>query len=239
MPDALKDKVVLITGATGTVGSAVTRTLAQTGARLALASRSAQGLVRLAAEVELPADRVFTIVADITQPDQVPHLVKAILSEFGQIDVLLNTVGGWSGGKIVEETPIEDWMRMLSLNLYSAFMLSVAILPGMLQSGWGRIVHIGSKMAVEPRPRQAGYVVSKMGLIALTEAIATEVKGTGVTANVVLPSIIDTKANRKRMPRANLDKRVHPDQIAAAMCFLCSDAAASINGMRIPEYDVV
>jgi NAD(P)-dependent dehydrogenase (short-subunit alcohol dehydrogenase family) len=109
----------------------------------------------------------------------------------------------------------------------------------MLKTGWGRIVHVGSKTAVEPRAKQAGYVVSKMGVIALTEAIATEVKGTGVTANVILPSIIDTKANRKMMSKADPGKWVRPEQIAAAMSFLCSDAGAAVNGARIPLYGAV
>jgi NAD(P)-dependent dehydrogenase (short-subunit alcohol dehydrogenase family) len=198
-----------------------------------------QELEQLTTGVELPTARVSTIAADVTQPDQVQDLAKAILSEFGQIDVLLNTVGGWSGGKTVGTTEIEDWMRMLDLNLHSAFLLSSAVLPGMLETGWGRIVHVGSKTAVQPRSKQVGYVVSKMGVIALAEAIAVEVEGTGVTANVILPSIIDSEANRKMMSKADYSKWVRPEQIAAAMSFLCSDAGAAVNGARIPFYGAV
>jgi NAD(P)-dependent dehydrogenase (short-subunit alcohol dehydrogenase family) len=229
----------LITGATGALGSAVTRVFAQTDARLVLTSRSVQELEQLATGVELSAARVSTIAADVTQPDQVQDLAKSVLSEFGQIDVLLNTVGGWSGGKTVGKTEIEDWMHMVNLNLHSAFLLSRAVLPGMHETGWGRIVHVGSKTAVQPRSKQAGYVVSKMGVIALTESIAVEVKGTGVTANVILPSIIDSEANRKMMSKADPGRWVRPEQIAAAMHFLCSDAGAIINGARIPLYGAV
>jgi NAD(P)-dependent dehydrogenase (short-subunit alcohol dehydrogenase family) len=106
----------------------------------------------------------------------------------------------------------------------------------MLGAGWGRLVHVGSKAAVRPRAKQASYVVSKMGVIALTEAIAAEVKGTGVTANVILPSIIDTPANREFLSSADAGRWVPPERIAATMRFLCSGAGASFNGARLPIY---
>jgi len=243
MSDALRDRVVLISGATGALGSAVTRVFARTEARLALTGRSEQKLERLAAEVGLPAERIFTVPADVAQANGVRDLVEAIVARFERVDVLLNTVGGWSGGRRVGETPVEEWDRMLALNLRSAFLLSRAVLPLMLESGWGRIVHVSSKAAVAPRAKQAAYAVAKMGLITLTEVIAAEVRsqsrGSGVTANVILPSIIDTPANRKMMPKADPRKWVPPERIAATMRFLCSDDAASINGARIPIYGAV
>ena len=128
---------------------------------------------------------------------------------------------------------------MLALNLRAAFLLSRAVLPGMLEAGWGRIVHISSKTAVAPRAKQAAYAVSKMGLITLTEVIAAEVKDSGITANVILPSIIDTPANRESMPKADPAKWVEPEHIAATMRFLCSEEAASINGAHIPIYGAI
>jgi NAD(P)-dependent dehydrogenase (short-subunit alcohol dehydrogenase family) len=237
--DMLRDRVVLISGATGALGSAVTSEFAQTDACLALTGRSAQKLERLVIENGLPAERVLTVPADVTQADGVADLVSAVVARFDWIDVLLNTVGGWSGGKPVGETSVEEWDRMLALNLRPAFLLSRAVLPHMLEAGWGRIVHISSKTAVEPRAKQAAYAASKMGLITLTEVIAAEVKGTGVTANVILPSVIDTPANRQAMPKPDPRKWVPPERIAATMRFLCSDAAASINGARIRIYGAV
>jgi NAD(P)-dependent dehydrogenase (short-subunit alcohol dehydrogenase family) len=239
MPDALHDRVVVISGATGALGSAVTRTFAQTPVRLALTGRSEQKLERLAVEAGLPGERVFTAAADVTQAASVEDLADVVLARFGRIDVLLNTAGGWSGGKPVWETPVDEWDHMLALNLHSAFLLSRAVLPHMLEAGWGRIVHVSSKTAVAPRGKRAAYAVSKMGLVTLTEVIAAEVKGTGVTANVILPSVIDTPANRASMPKADPSKWVPPERIAAMMQFLCSDAAASINGARIPIYGAV
>lgn len=235
----LRDRVVLIAGATGALGSAVTREFARTEARLVLVGQARPGLDRLMSEMDLTQERALSIPADVTRSDPVNRLIEAAVERFGGVDVLLNTVGGWSGGTTVEETSEEEWERMMALNLHSAFLLSRAVLPAMLKAGWGRIVHISSKAALDPRPKQAAYIVSKMGLIALTEAIATEVKGTGVTANVILPSIIDTPANRAAMPKADPSRWVSPERIAATMRFLCSDDAASINGARIPLYGAV
>jgi NAD(P)-dependent dehydrogenase (short-subunit alcohol dehydrogenase family) len=232
----LLDRVVLISGATGALGSVVTREFAQTQARLALTGRSEQKLERLIAENDLTAESTFTVSADVTQAESVKDLVEAVVDRFGRVDALLNTTGGWSGGVSVGETSLEEWEHMLTLNLRSAFLLSRAVVPLMLEAGWGRIVHVSSKTAIAPQAKRAAYAVSKMGLITLTEVIAAEVKGTGVTANVILPSVIDTPANRAGMPKADPRKWVPPERIAATMRFLCSDAGASISGARIPIY---
>ena len=239
MADELAGKVVLITGATGALGSAVAREFARTGARLALTGRSESKLAQLSAGVGLPAERVLTAAADVTQVEGVAGLVGAIVARWGRVDALLNTVGGWSGGKPVGETEVEEWERMLKLNLRPAFLLSRAVLPGMLAAGWGRVIHVSSKTAVVPRAKQAGYGVSKMGVITLTETIAAEVKGSGVTANAILPSIIDTPANRKALPKADPARWVRAEQIAATMRFLCSEAGGAINGARVPIYGAV
>jgi NAD(P)-dependent dehydrogenase (short-subunit alcohol dehydrogenase family) len=235
----MQNRVILVAGATGALGSAVVRQLAPTGARLVLTSRSLEALHQLADDAGLSEAHFHLDTSDLTQPGEVEGLVSGILEKFGRLDALLNTVGGWAGGKTVAETSLEAWQRMLDMNLRTAFLLSRSVLPPMLEAGWGRIVHTSSKSAVEPRAKGAAYAVSKMGLITLTEVIAAEVKGTGVTANVVLPSTIDTPANRKMMPKADPGKWVPPERIAAAMCFLCSDAAASINGARLAIYGAV
>jgi NAD(P)-dependent dehydrogenase (short-subunit alcohol dehydrogenase family) len=165
--------------------------------------------------------------------------MEAVVAHGGHVAVLRNTVGGWRGGQPVGATPVEDWHLVLALNLHSAFLLSRALLPSMLEAGWGRIVHVSSSAAVKPRAKIAGQAVSKMGLITLTEVIAAETKGTGVTANVILPSIIDTPANRETISKPDPSRWVPPEQIAATMRFLCSDDAASINGARIPVYGAV
>ena len=209
MSGELRDRVVLIGGATGGLGSGVAREFALTEARLALASRSEQALDELAHDLGLSDDRVLTATVDATDPASVEQLVAGVVDRFGGLDALMNTIGGWGGGRTVHDTPVEEWEWMLTLNLRSAFHMSRAVLPVMLEAGWGRIVHTASKSADTPRPKQAGYAVSKMGVITLTEVIAAEVKGTGVTANVVLPSIIDTPANRRTMSSADAVSYTH------------------------------
>ena len=239
MTDILNNRIVLITGATGALGSGVTRVFAQTGARLALVSTSEEKLADLVDDVGLEEDRVFAAAADLTQPEEVDAVVDAVLAHFDGLNVLLNTVGGWSGGVPVHETTVGAWHRALDLNLNSAFLLSQAVLPPMLEAGWGRIIHVSSKTALDAKAKQAGYAVAKMGLITLTEVIAAEVKGAGVTANVILPSIIDTPGNRKMMSKADPSRWVPPEEIGALMEFLCSDEAASINGDRLKIYGQV
>ncbi|MGD2164911.1 MAG: SDR family NAD(P)-dependent oxidoreductase [Anaerolineae bacterium] len=236
MTEDLRGRVVLIGGATGDLGRAVARVFAETEAQLALTSTSEQQLKELADELALPKERLLVSTVDATNPDGVSGMVSDVVERFGGLHVLANTIGGWGGGKSVAETAIKDWEWMLRLNLRSAFLLSRAVLPHMLEAGWGRIIHTASKTAVQPRTKEVGYAVAKMGVITLTETIAAEVKGTGVTANVILPSIIDTPPNRKMMSSADPSRWVPPRHIGETMRFLCGDAASSINGDRIPIY---
>jgi NAD(P)-dependent dehydrogenase (short-subunit alcohol dehydrogenase family) len=233
---AIRDKAVLITGATGALGQAVSRTFAEAGARLALTARSEERLNELAASLGLPAGRLLTHPADVTDAVSVDELVKQTVARLGRVDALLHVAGGWRGGKTVSETAVSDLDFLLTLNLKSAFLVCRAVIPHMVTQEWGRIVAVGSRSAVRPTRRSGAYAASKAGLIALIETIAAEVKGKGVTANVVLPSTIDTPANRQAMPQADFSKWVPAEQIAAAMLYLCSDEAAAVNGARIPVY---
>lgn len=236
---SVHDKAVLITGATGALGQATSRLFAGAGARLALTARSEKELGELAASLNLPADRLLTQQADATDAAPVDELVERTVSRLGRVDALLHVAGGWRGGQTVAETESDDVDFMLTLNFKSAFLVCRAVLPHMMAQGWGRIVAVGARTAVQPARRSGAYAASKAALIALVETIAAEVKGKGITANVVLPSTIDTPANRRSMPNADFSKWVPPEQIAAAMLYLCSDEAASINGARIPLYGEV
>ncbi|MFW6137902.1 MAG: SDR family oxidoreductase, partial [Spirochaetota bacterium] len=124
-------------------------------------------------------------------------------------------------------------------NLHSAFLVNRAVLPHMMDEGWGRIINFGSRAAVKPGQRQAGYNVSKAGVVSLTSSVALEYRLKGITANAVLPSIVDTPANRKAMPDSDFSRWVKPEQIASLALFLCSEEAADINGAAIPVYGKV
>lgn len=220
----LDGKVALIAGGSGALGQKVALAFAQAGARVITVDRntpSVQAKGRLA------------IKADVTNEAEVQTLVNDVVREAGRIDVLVNLVGGFATGRVAE-TDAALWQRMLAMNLTAGFVLSKAVLPHMLERRAGRILHVAARAAVEPFPGAAAYIVSKSGLVALIRALSLEVAGTGVTTNGVLPSTMDTPANRASMPDADPTKWVKPESVAKLLIFLSSDEADQINGTLIP-----
>src|SRR6476660_2133576 len=218
----MKGKVVLITGGAGALGQTVVPAFVSTGASVILGDLN---------PVQMPG--VTALKADFTDQTQVQSLVDEVIRTSGRLDALINLVGGFATGRVVE-TDVLLWQRMLTMNLTSAFLLSQAVLPSMLQRGQGRMVHVAARAALEPFSGAAAYIVSKAGLVGLIRTLSTELAGSGVTVNAVLPSTIDTPANRRAMPAADPSKWVRPDSIARTLTFLASDAASQINGALIP-----
>ena len=218
----MKEKVILITGGAGALGQTVVPAFVSTGASVVLGDLN---------PVKMPG--VTALKADFTDQAQVRNLVDEVIRTSGRLDALINLVGGFGIGRVVE-TDMSLWQRMLTMNLTSAFLLSQAVLPSMLQKGQGRIVHVAAQAALKPFPGAAAYIVSKSGLIGLIRTLSLELEGSGVTVNAVLPSTIDTPANRKAMPTADPAKWARPESIAQALTFLASDAASQINGAFIP-----
>ena len=218
----MKGKVVLITGGAGALGQTVVPAFVSTGASVILGDLN---------PVQMPG--VTALNADFTDQTQVQSLVDEVIRTSGRLDALINLVGGFSTGRVVE-TDVSLWQRMLAMNLTSAFLLSQAVLPSMLQRGQGRMVHVAARAALEPFSGAAAYIVSKAGLVGLIRTLSTELAGSGVTVNAVLPSTIDTPANRRAMPAADPSKWVRPDSIAHTLTFLASDAASQVNGALIP-----
>jgi len=216
----LDNQVVLIAGGNGALGQTVVPAFIQSGAQVFIADRHAH-------------DNPSTIQVDVTNETDVRRAVKEVASKTGHIDVLINLVGGFAAGRVVE-TEIAVWQRMLTMNLTAAFLLSKAVLPPMLERRIGRIVHVAARAAVDPFPGAAAYIVSKSGLATLIRTMALEIAGTGVTVNGVLPTTIDTPANRKSMPEADISQWVRPDSIAQLLVFLASPNAAQLNGSLIP-----
>ena len=230
------DRVVMITGATGALGEHVAEAVAATGARLALTARHADALQALADRLGLDPAHTLLHAADLAREDDVAALMAAVAARWGGVDVLLNLAGGWTGGARVAEVTLADWQAGLEMNLLSALLIDRAVLPYMAANKWGRIVNMASKAAEDPGPRQVAYNVAKAGVVALTRSIAAEYRRSGVAANVVLPSIIDTPANRSQTPDADFSRWVTPQQIAELLLFLMSEAAGSLNGAAIPLY---
>jgi NAD(P)-dependent dehydrogenase (short-subunit alcohol dehydrogenase family) len=213
---------VLITGATGGLGSAVVEQFLSGGHTVIGAARNWKS----------GAERIIPLTADLTSPEDCARVAR----EAAPLDAAVHVMGGFAGGSLVHETPIDDWDHMMNLNLRSAFLIFRSVLPAMLDRQHGRLVCIASRAAVEPAARLSAYAVSKAGLVHLARTLALELKGSGVTSNVLLPSTIDTPENRRSMPSADHTKWVSPDSIAKVVVWLASDAAADVNGAVLPVY---
>jgi NAD(P)-dependent dehydrogenase (short-subunit alcohol dehydrogenase family) len=226
---SLSGKVVLITGATGGLGPAVAHAIAARGARLALVGRDEGSVCELARQ--FAEARGFG--ADVTDEAGVADLMLRVRERVGEPDALVHLVGGYAGGKAAHLTEVSTWEAMLSLNLRSAFLVSRAVLPGMLERGRGKIVTIGSRAAYESGARMAAYAVSKAALIKLTEALAAEVGERGIQVNAIAPSVIDTPANRRSMPKADPATWVKPEEVARAVVFLLENDAIAGDVLKI------
>ena len=171
--------------------------------------------------------------ADVTDEADVQRVVDEAIRTHGRIDALINLVGGFAMGRVVE-TDVALWQRMLTMNVTAAFLLSKAVLPHMVARGTGRIMHVAAWAAVEPFPGAAAYIVSKSSLLALIKVLALELSGSGVTVNGVLPNTIDTPANRASMPQTDPSTWTRPESIADTLLFLASEEARQISGAAIP-----
>ncbi|MBD2664030.1 short-chain dehydrogenase/reductase SDR [Richelia sinica FACHB-800] len=228
----MKGKQVLLTGGTGGLGLGVTPTVLAQGGEVTIPYRSPKDVERLKGVIS-PADfaRIQFIQADLGEEAAVANIV----SRMGRVDVLIHLVGGFSMGK-THEYSYSDWQQQLDLNLNTTFLTCKYSLKSMVENGYGRIVTVGARAGVEPGGLLAAYSTAKAGVIALTKAIANETKGTNITANIVLPSTIDTPINREAMGAENADKWVKPESIGQVICFLASEAAKDIRGAAIPVY---
>lgn len=228
----MKGKQVLLTGGTGGLGRGVISVVIARGAEVTIPYRSAQEAEGLKSLIS-PADltRIKFVETDLTQEASVEKLVN----NMPRVDVLIHLVGGFSMGK-VNEYNFDRWKKDFDLNLNTTFLVCKHSLRRMLENNYGRIVTIGSRGAVEPTGQLAAYCAAKAGVVALTKAIADETKEMNITANVVLPSVIDTPSNRQAMGTENADKWVKPESLAEVICFLASEAAKDTSGAAIPVY---
>ena len=232
----MKDRVAIITGASGGLGSVVARQFAERGARLALLDRSRERLERLAADLGLPDDRYLLSTSDLTDPAAARAAAKDVVGRFGRAEIVLNLVGGFSGGKEVVQLAEDDLSDMLRQHVWTTFYLAQAFVPHLMASGWGRFLVISSPRAFSPGGLNAAYAIGKAGEEVLTLSLAQELKGTGVTANVILVRSIDVEHKRDREPAPDNASWTTPEEIAAAIMYLCSDDARMVNGARIPLY---
>jgi len=224
------DDVVLVTGASGALGSAVCAAFDDAGATVC-----ATDVVEPDDEdALLDGERVEFYRADFTDESEVESVVSDIVSDHGGIDALANIAGTWKGGSHIEETDAGTFDLLFDVNLKTMFLASKYALPH-LQEREGAIVSVSARSSLEGGEGDGPYRASKAGVRLLTETIAEENTGV-VRANAVMPSVIDTPANREMMPDADHDEWVSPEDIASVMCVLCSDAADATSGAAVPVY---
>lgn len=233
-PD-LKDKVILITGAGGNLGVATAVYFDRAGSKLALVDhRTDTFRDRFGDKFR---ETWLILGADITNKAQVDKLVADTLTHFGQIDVLINIAGGYAGGTKIFETTEETWDHMLNLNAKSVFLMSGAVAKVMVERGQGgRIISVGAKPGLQGTSNHSAYSASKSAVLRLTESMAAELRPHKITVNAVLPSMLDTPANRRSTPDADFSKWVTPESMAGVIGFLASEAARDVSGALLPVY---
>lgn len=233
---SLDGRVAAISGATGGLGRIVARALADEGARLALFGSDRERLAALSREIGLPAERVLTLTTDLTQPGGPVDAAAAAVDRFGRVDIVLHLIGGWTGGKGVSEATDEEMSDMLSRHVWSTFYLAREFVPHLIANRWGRMVVVSSPVASEPAPDQVAYAAAKAAQEALVLGVARELRGSGVTGNVIVVKTIDEAHERDARPSERNAAWTTPEEIAAAILYLCSDAARGVSGARIPLY---
>jgi NAD(P)-dependent dehydrogenase (short-subunit alcohol dehydrogenase family) len=218
-------RVLVITGAFGVLGSAVAKAAAGQGARLALIDFAKDGPT---------VDGALVLGGvDLTDAAQAGAAIDAVADHFGGLDGLLNIAGGFAW-QTLADGPADTWAALYRLNVLTAANASRAAIPHLKRSAAGRIVNVGANAALKAASGMGAYAASKAGVHALTQSLAEELKGDNVTVNAVLPSILDTPANRVDMPKANPADWVAPDDLAAVMLFLAGEASVAVTGALVP-----
>ena len=233
----LQDRVFLITGAGGNLGSAVTQTFHRQGAGLALVGRSIEKRIEdILPQSNAAAPPVRAYNTDVTDSQATETMVRHVLDDFGRIDGLVAIAGGYQAGTPVHETPLDTWDRMLNLNARSVFLTAKHVVPHMIKHKKGTIVTIGARAACTGVKNAAAYSASKSAVVRLTESLSAELKTSGIRVNCVMPGIIDTPGNRDAMPDVDFSMWVTPEDLAGVILFLCSDTSKAIHGAVIPVY---
>jgi NAD(P)-dependent dehydrogenase (short-subunit alcohol dehydrogenase family) len=236
MAEQFANKIALVAGGTGGLGRAVSLAFLEQGSKVAATYRRKEEWDALEEAAGASKERLEGHAVDVTDEAAVTELIERLLKKHGRLDALINTVGGYAGGVKLWELDTRVFDQMLALNVRSGFVLSRAVVPGMLKQGHGSIVNVASTAAFDHAAGAAAYAASKAAAVAMMDSLAADLKGTGVRVNSILPSIIDTETNRKAMPKADFTKWPKPEEIARVILFLCSDDAKVVHGAALPVY---
>jgi NAD(P)-dependent dehydrogenase (short-subunit alcohol dehydrogenase family) len=227
-------KVVVVTGAAGNLGTAVVNAFNAAGANVALIDHKPGRLQTLFPTLANQPRYLLADGVDVNNLEALQRAAQQTVDRFGQIDVLVNTVGGYQGEVPVHELSPEQWDAMFTLNARSAFLVSRAVVPFMLARQSGKIVHTSARSGLRGSAKSAPYSAAKSAVIRLTESLSEELRKKGISVNCVLPGTIDTPQNRTSMPQADTSRWAQPEAVADVILFLASDEARALNGVAIP-----
>jgi NAD(P)-dependent dehydrogenase (short-subunit alcohol dehydrogenase family) len=229
-------KVVIVAGGTGGLGRAVSLAFLNEDAQVVVTYRKQEEFDALRKLSAGNGGRLEGFEVDVTDEAAVGKFIEGVVQRHGRLDAMVNTVGGYAGGVKLWELDTKVFEQMLALNLRSGYALSRAAVKVMLKQGSGAIVNVAAKAAIDHGGGAAAYAASKAAAVAMMDSLAEDLKGTGVRVNSILPSIIDTEANRKAMPKADFARWPKPEDIARVIVFLCSDGAKVIHGAAVPVF---
>jgi NAD(P)-dependent dehydrogenase (short-subunit alcohol dehydrogenase family) len=225
----MPEKTALVTGANGGLGTHVTKALLDAGFAVV-------GLAPKIQQTDFNHPNFTALPASLDSLTAAKQATNTVITRFGKIDVLAHLVGGFTGGQTIADTDDATFQRMFDMNLNSAFHILRAVIPHMRKAGAGRIIAIGSRAAEAPGATVGAYSASKAALVSLVRTVALENKDAGITANVILPGTMDTPANRKDMPGADMSQWVQPASVASLIVWLAGDAGKDVTGAAIPVY---
>jgi NAD(P)-dependent dehydrogenase (short-subunit alcohol dehydrogenase family) len=237
MSGKFEGSIVLVAGGAGGLGRAVSLAFLEEGTQVIVTYRNQQEWEASKSAAGANAARLDGHTVDVTDEAIVRQLIEKILAKHNRLDALVDTEEGYAGGGLkFWEMDTKVFDQMLDLNLRSGYVLSRTAVRAMLKQGRGAIVNVASKAALDHAAGASAYAASKAAAVAMLDSLAADVKGTGIRVNTILPSIMDTEANRRTMPKADFSKWPKPEDIARVILFLCSDDARVIHGAAIPVY---
>ncbi len=230
---SLRERRAIVTGGTGALGMVVARRFVDEGMKVSISCRDVKELERFPEAVR---SLILGVEADVTIETDVQKMFESAGKTMGNLDILVNAVGGFLPRKPVNDLTEKEWDRMMDINLKSTFLCTREALRRMKNQKYGRIVNISAMVGLNPSPGRSAYAISKSAVSLFTDIVGQEQKGSGITINAIAPSIIDTPANRISMPEEDFNRWVKPEHIADIICYLCSEAASDVTGTTIKAF---
>ena len=232
----LQNRVAIVTGAVGNLGTATANLFQQVGAKTVLVDRSHDRVREAFKNIADSPDHLLAGGIDLSDAAPLGKLIEQTLGKFGRVDALVNTVGGYRGGKPVHEADLADWDFLFNINVRTTLLCCRAVIPQMLRQSRGTIINVASRDGLSGSAGYAAYSASKSAVLRLTESLASELKASDINVNCIMPGTIDTPQNRAAVPNGDFSTWVAPEAIADVIAFLASDAARAINGAALPVF---